>query len=181
MFGNRPEGERYFDTSIEGFWRSFQVVILLLPFLILNGLAGQKLIAEEGSVSPEELAASFFWQSQFTGYALDWVTMPILLALLSGVLGISRTFIPYIVVRNWASLLGTFPHTVIAALYLMGAVSSGLMVLMSLSTFVVILWYHFRIARLVLQANISLAFGVVILDVLLSLLVGELVGRFWGI
>jgi len=37
LLRNRPEGMAFFDQSLQGFWRSFQVVFLLIPVFLLSG------------------------------------------------------------------------------------------------------------------------------------------------
>lgn len=179
LFCNRAEGVRYFDCSIEGFWRSFQVAFLLLPYLIISGFVQKRLILEEANVSPENFASSDYWVAQIFSYVADWIGMPLVLAALAGLIGISRTYVPYVAIRNWAALLSTLPHAVIGLLYVVGLLSSGMMILFSLCAFIVVLWFHFRIACQVLQAGIAVAAGVVIMDVLLSIFLEEMIGRLW--
>jgi hypothetical protein len=111
---------------------------------------------------------------------IDWVTLPLILALIAGPIGISRQYVPFIVVRNWTSILASMPYLAIALLYLTGIIPSGIMVLLSFTCLIVVLWYRFLIARIALQASVSMAIGIVFLDILLSLVIGELTGRLWA-
>ncbi|MBD8878299.1 hypothetical protein [Roseibium polysiphoniae] len=177
LLRNRPEGMRGFDLSIEGFWRSFAVVFLLVPLFVVSSLAERKLLLDETDFLP----AGAFWLAQFTSLGLDWVALPLLLAGLAKPLGISAGYVPFIVARNWTSLLAALPYVFVGLLYLAGLIAPGIMVLLSLVTLIVVIWYRFIIARVALQASMSMTIGVVILDIILSLLIGELAGRIWGL
>lgn len=179
LFKNRPEGLRYFDLSISGFWRSFGAILPLTPLFVLTALAERKLVIEEAELDPEILANAY-WPAQFTSYLVDWVTLPLILAALAGPLGISKGYVPFIVARNWTSLLASLFYVVPALLYLLGVIPSGILVLLSLVALMVIIRYRYIVARMVLECTVSVAVGLVILDIVLSILIGELASRLWG-
>lgn len=181
LLRNQPQGMAYFDQSLQGFWRSFTVVFLLAPIFVISSLAEKKLLITENVIFAEAFPEQAYWSAQFLSLGVDWVTLPVLLALLAGPIGISRQYVPFIVVRNWTSLLASVPYLATALLYLTGVISSGIMVLLSFTCLIVVLWYRFLIARIALQASISLAIGIVFLDILLSMIIGELAGRLWAL
>ena len=39
LFLGRPDAMRFFDTSVDGFWRSFRAIILVAPLYALTALA----------------------------------------------------------------------------------------------------------------------------------------------
>ncbi|MBD8892305.1 hypothetical protein IG616_12155 [Labrenzia suaedae] len=170
----------YFDLSLPGFWRSFGVVVFLLPAFFITSIAEWQLILAETGLAAEDLPAEAYWLAQSLNFGIDWVTFPFLFALLAGHLGYSRTFVPFIIARNWASLISTAPYALAALLYVTGAIPAGIMVLFSLAGLMVVAWYHFRVARIALGATVSAATGIVILDFVLSLLISELSGRLLG-
>lgn len=178
---NRPEGLQWFDQSIEGFWRSFRVVFLLLPLFWISSMAEKKLILEATDLYVETFTDADYWLSQLTVLGLDWIALPLLMAALAGPLGISRGYVPFVVARNWTSLLAAIPYVLTAILYLVGIIPSEIMVLLSIATLLVVLWYRFNVTRLTLQAGIGLTLGVVVLDLILSLVVVEVAGRIWNI
>ncbi len=181
LFRNRPEGMRYLDQSLEGFWRSFAVIILVTPMFALSTLSERKLLLEEANILPENFPDGVFWLAQFTRLAMDWVTLPLVLAALAKPIGITRGYVPFVVARNWSSLLVSLPYAVGAALYVVGVIAPGIMVLFSLATLLVVIWYQFVVARITLQGTIATTIGVVVLDIVLSLLIGEISGRLWGV
>ncbi|MEJ8476176.1 hypothetical protein [Roseibium algae] len=181
LFRNRPEGMRAFDVSINGFWRSFAVVLLLVPLFVISSLAEKKLLLDETDFISETFPVGTYWLAQFTSLGLDWLALPLLLAVLARPLGIAQGYVPFIVARNWTSLLAAVPYVCVSLLYLMGVIAPGIMVLLSLMSLIVVIWFRFLVTRISLQANLSMTIGIVILDIVLSLLIGELVGRMWGL
>lgn len=179
LLRNRPEGQAYFDQSLQGFWRSFQVIILLIPLFLLSGQFEKHLFIAENMFHPEGFPDSAFWTSKFLEHGVNWIALPIILAAIAAPIGISQRYVPFIVVRNWTSLLTAVPYMITYILFLLGIISPGIAVLLSLTALLVILWYHFLIARIVLQASISLAIGVVVLDILLSLVIAQVAGILW--
>jgi len=107
--------------------------------------------------------------------------LPIILAALAAPIGISNRYVPFIVARNWTSLLASVPFLITYSLFMLGIIPLGIMVLLSLTSLVVVLWYRFLVARIALQATISLAVGIVILDFLLSLVIAQIVTIFWQV
>lgn len=180
LFRNRPEGMLWFDRSIEGFWRSFGVIFLLLPFFWINELAEKKQILENAELAAEFFPNGKFWTVQLTSLALDWTVFPIVLAALAGPIGISKNYVSFIVVRNWISILVSVPFLLAGLLYLAGIISSEFLDLISLSLKGVVLWYNFNIARIALQAGLSVTLGVVVLDLVLSFFILGLVLRGLG-
>lgn len=179
LFQTRRDGVQWFDRSIDGFWRSFGVVFLLLPLFVISAFGEKKLLLEETELTADIFPHFTYWSAQLTTFGLDWIVLPIVLALLARPLGISRGYVGFIVVRNWTSLLAAVPYVVSSLLYLLGIVPSGIMVLMSLVSLSMVLWFRFNIVRITLQTGIGLTLGIVVLDVILSLLITELAGRMW--
>ncbi|MTI43897.1 hypothetical protein E1178_09810 [Roseibium hamelinense] len=169
-----------FDTSVGGFWRSFLVVFYLLPLFWISSLAEKKHIVEQANILPENFPETIYWSAKLTGLGLDWIALPLLLASLAGPIGVTKGFVPFIVVRNWTSLLTAIPYVVISLLYLAGIISSGAMVFASLATLLVVVWFRYVIARIALGAAAGTAVGIVLMDVLISLFVTEFAYKLWG-
>lgn len=180
LLKNRPEGMLWFDRSMEGFWRSFGVVFLILPFFWINQLADKQQILENAQLAAELFPNGKFWTVQLTSLALDWTVFPIVLAALAGPVGISKNYVSFIVVRNWTNILVSVPFLLAGLLYLAGIISSEILDLISLSLMGVVLWYNFNIARIALQAGLSVTLGVVVLDLVLSFFIWGLVLRVLG-
>lgn len=181
LFQNREEGLSRFDLSVDGFWRSFRVVFLLLIPLVVIAAGERNLRLEEFQEAAETFSNEAFWSAQIVSLAIDWVALPLVLLALARPLGLSAGYIPFIVVRNWSALLVAVPYTINSLLYLAGIFAPGIMVLASLSILAVALWYRYAITRMTLRSGVGLSIGIVVLDVILSLLISQLVGRLFGL
>ncbi|WP_428640801.1 hypothetical protein [Roseibium sp.] len=179
LLRNRPEGMAFFDQSVQGFWRSFAVIVLLVPFVLLSGQVSKEFFFLENLYHPDAFPERAFWFAQFTGLIADWIILPLLLALLAVPVGISHRYVPFVVTRNWTSLLASVPYTITCILFLLGVIPAGIAVLLSITCTLVVLWYRYLVTRIALQASTSMAIGVVVLDVVLTLLITEATGRLW--
>ncbi|MEC9470098.1 MAG: hypothetical protein VYA18_10295, partial [Pseudomonadota bacterium] len=110
LLRNRPEGMAFFDQSIQGFWRSFSVIFLLVPVYVVSCLAEKRLFFAENLYHPDAFPNGSYWFAQFLGMGVDWLALPLLLALLAAPIGISNRYVSFIVVRNWTSLLASVPY-----------------------------------------------------------------------
>ncbi len=180
LLRNRPEGMAFFDQSIQGFWRSFSVIFLLVPVYVVSCLAEKRLFFAENLYHPDAFPNGSYWFAQFLGMGVDWLALPLLLALLAAPIGISNRYVSFIVVRNWTSLLASVPYLLTYILFLLDVISPGIVVLLSLTCLFVVIWYRYQVARIALQTTVSLTIGVVVLDVLLTLVISQVVGLLWG-
>ena len=170
LFLDRPDAMRFFDVSVDGFWRSFAAVVLILPAYALFALVERIDILDEPVVDPAFGDGSFVANKLLT-LALDWVTLPILLAAFAKPLGVGRTYAAYVVARNWCAVLATAPFGIVALLSLLGLLSTGPASVISLVILAVVIRYNYMIARRALGADVGLAVGLVVADFAISLLV----------
>jgi hypothetical protein len=170
LFLDRPDAMRYFNVSIDGFWRSFAAILFVAPAYALFASAEHIEILSQPVVDPAFSEAAFAVNKLLT-LVLDWITLPILLALFAGPLGVSRTYAAYVVARNWCIVLATAPFGVIALLALLGILPDGFAALLALVLSVAVIYYNYLIARRALAASTGLAIGVVVAEVAISLLV----------
>lgn len=180
VFVGAPDAMRHFDTSVEGFWRSFRAILLIAPIYALTSLAEFR--ATEALLPPgTPLDGTLFFWEQVATLALDWVTLPLLLAGLAGFLGVRATYPAFIVVRNWATVMMIIPFAAISILDAFGLLPGDVIVIPSL----IALGFAFRTmymaARIALQARWDVAAGIVVLDFLVSLLIVRLVARVFGL
>ncbi|WP_298960747.1 hypothetical protein [uncultured Roseibium sp.] len=180
LLRSRPEGMAFFDQSLQGFWRSFLVVFLLVPAFLASGLTEKQLLLSQNLYHPDLFPDSAYWTAQLVGLSMDWFALPLILAVVAVPIGVSHRYVPFIVARNWTSLLASMPYLIIYLLFLMGVLSPAITILLSLSCLLAIVWYRYLIARIALQATISVSIGVVVLDLLLTLVIGQLVGLMWA-
>lgn len=181
LFLGRPDAMRHFDTSFDGFWRSFGVFALLVPLNAVLVLTEMRLIQASGRAPVEDfpLAAFAFWK--YLNLALDLVLFPLVLAILSGLLQVQRTYVRYVVARNWCIPLALSITLVPAMLYASGLIGQVIAELLLFAAIVIVLRYHYMVMRAALQTGMGTTLGLVAMDVALSLVVSALITRASGV
>jgi hypothetical protein len=168
LFLDRSDAMRFFDVSVDGFWRSFGAILLILPAYILVVLSDRARIATDALFSAG-FDASYFFANRGLWLALNWVALPILLAMYAQPLGVSRTYASYVVARNWCAVLTVAPFGLIALLALAGLLSNEIASVISLAIIVVVIRFDYLIARRALGADVGLAVAVVLADLAVGL------------
>jgi hypothetical protein len=161
---------RHFDVSVAGFWRSFLVAVVLAPTLLVD-------IAVDGRLAAEVGAADTGVAARLLTYAAGFVVFPLLLAPLARPLGLSATYVPFIVARNWTSLVGIIPTLAAALAYLAGLYGREALALANFAALIFNLFYAYRVARLAAAVPPGQASGLVALDFVLMLIAGTLIVR----
>lgn len=165
-----PRGMAYLDTTETGFWRSFQVAILLLPLELLS-------LALVLQIRPSEVGLGRIVAVDLIGYAIAWMAFPLAAHYLVMALDKEREYVGYIVAFNWASTIG-------APLYLLllGAIVSGVLSGISITIAfyalrAALLFYSWFIARTALGTGILPAAGLVAIDFMIGRLLSVIVER----
>ena len=178
VFLDKPDAQRFFDLSVNGFWRSFRAIVLMLP---AYGLAAageyQALVA---APNPDFSDAGFVLAKMLAA-GLDWITFPILLALVAEPLGITRSYTAFIIARNWGAVLASAPFALIDLLYLFGIFSQDVTNIASLIFLIVQLRYNYLIASRALGVGIGLAVGIVVADFAVSVMIMATVSGIAGL
>lgn len=107
--------------------------------------------------------------------AADWVAFPIVLALIARPLGVTATYVSYVVTRNWAAPLAAAIMALPLVLAGAGWTGDGLTAILSLLALALVLRFHYLILRFALDVAPGPAFGLLSADLMLSL---ALVGLF---
>ncbi|MCW5729164.1 MAG: hypothetical protein KIT20_00285 [Alphaproteobacteria bacterium] len=176
LFRQDAAGLGHFDLSIEGFWRSFLVPILLSPLSVLAGLLA---LGSEPDVPDGYLAI------KMAGDLVSIAAFPILMVPLARILGLGAAYVPYIVAGNWAALPVTIANLVLALLMLSAGASFGEAGLSVVSLFiglpllVLVLRYLFTIARIALGAGPGTAAGLTAVQFLLWVLIDQATEGFF--
>lgn len=163
LFRARPEGLALLDRSMSGFWRSFAVIVLVIPINAVTMLAVSR-------TDRSDATAVSLIVDGLPLLLADWVLFPILLALAAGPLGVSRTYVSYVVARNWAAPLAAAVMTLPLVLQGAGWIDGTGMALLSMVALGLILRLHYLIVRLGLDVAAGFAIGLVVADLLLTLL-----------
>ncbi len=168
LFLDRADAMRRFDVSVEGFWRSFAAVLLVAPFYAFAVLADARTVAGSDPLMPVESGMGMLVHNA-VGLLLDWIALPLILALLARPLGISRHYSEFIVARNWCAVIGAVPFGLIGLLIVIGAIDSEFGGILMFAALIVVLRYNYIIARRALDVGTGFALGIVALDFVVSL------------
>jgi hypothetical protein len=156
-------GMEYFDTSIDGFWRSFWAAALMAPpyalFLVL------KFARQEVDLDPLR-----FILVEMIAYAILWTAFPLAAWYLVAALGKTNRYFGYIIACNWANIIQIAVMLPVFALVVGSGLPGGVARTIWFAVIVAALFYQYFIARAALEVDMPVAAGFVFLDFVLSFL-----------
>lgn len=143
-----PDALRYFDTSPAGFWRSFNLAILLAP--------GQAILVSLhlGDLGAPLDLRTILLEAGF--YAIDWLLFPLLMVDIAARLQRSHRYRAYIVAGNYANAIGMLAWLAALALATVLPVAWGQA--LQLAVFILLVVYSVRIAAVALDLTTPPAF-----------------------
>ncbi len=157
-------GMTYFETSIEGFWRSFYAAVIVAPFyavlLLMRHAAGGAAVDGVRFASVEAIA-----------YVIAWVAFPLAMVPLARVLDREERYLGYIVAYNWASVLQNAVYLPLVMLGVAGTISAETAQALVLIAIFLILVYTWFITKVALTVGARTAAALVALSLVLSFLV----------
>ncbi len=159
-----PNGMRFFDRSIEGFWRSFRVALLAAPVsALLIGL----------DLSTMKVGGGWFrvLVGESIAYVIGWVAFPLLAYYLTEAIDRRAQYLGFIVAYNWSTVvqLGLFlPAVLIDHSHIL---PNGLGLSLTYAASIAVLVYEWFIVRTALALPGFGAAGVVLVDFVISALV----------
>ena len=155
-------GLLFFDTSVDGFWRSFRAAVIVFPlYAFVRYMDFEQ--ADETFPLASYAAAELF------SYVLKWVTYPLVMIYICDLLGKFDRYYAYITVYNWAGvvqMLGFFCAMLLGNAFFDGTASFLLMMVMF-----AILVYEGYIAVVVLDVPVISALALVVIDMLLAVMI----------
>jgi hypothetical protein len=168
----RADGLTRLDLSLEGFWRSFAAIVLLVPFALLALISQERLAAAAG-----EEAGTGGLGLEAVALVVDWFAFPLVFALLARPLGLGARYVPFIVARNWASVIVAAMVALVHAAHVVGIVPSQFAPVLLFAAIAIALRFSYVIARTALGVPIGLALPIVVLDLLISITVWTMIDR----
>lgn len=180
LFLDRPAALRHFDVSIEGFWRSFRAIILVAPAYALATM-GERVMSAADALAGAQPDAALLVIDAVLGLGLDWIALPIILAVVARPLGIARRYAAFIVARNWSAVIAVAPFGAIGLLVVLGVVGSEVANFLMLAALFVVLRYNFIVARRALDVGVGFAIGIVVLDLAVSLTIALTLDALLGV
>ena len=156
-----PGGLAYFDTGIDGFWRSFNAAFFALP-----GFAALVLLAVADY--PGEVNLPGVLLVETIAYAIDWFAFPLAAIYVCQWLGKRDAYFRLIVALNWAKVIEAavmVPGALLASL-----APGGVLTLIPIAIFVGVLFYHWYVIRVSLNTGAGEAIMVTVINLTISLI-----------
>jgi hypothetical protein len=156
-------GLAYFDRSIEGFWRSFRVALLIAPLYSI--------------ILPFELELikpTAGWQhimiTEILAYIVSWLLYPLVAYEICRLIDREAEYPGYIVVYNWSRMLIVTAQVLVWLPTLMGITAAETSNSLYRVVYVVFLIYLWFIARAALRIDPFSAIGLVFTSSVLTLI-----------
>ena len=171
---NDPKALSYFNLTPEGFWHSFQAIwIVFVPFSITL-LSQRSWLMSVHELTLEAFPSATFFAVKIFGIGVEWALMPIVLWLLADQLDIKTRYGPFIIARNWASIITAWVYFIPTIAHIAGLIILEVMVFAHLILLGLIVVYGFRVARLTLDKPPLFCIALVFIDFMVGLLIGEM-------
>ena len=171
----RPEGLNRLDTSLEGFWRYFAVIVVVAPITFLT-LVGEEPPPADPNVVVVPLTAARVLLYGVT-VLIDWFAFPLVFALLAPSFGLGSRFVPFVVARNWASIIISGIVAIVHVLRIFGLLPIVVLPYALLLVLAIALRLSYVLVRTTLSVSIMIALPIVVLDFLLSLVIWSVFDR----
>jgi hypothetical protein len=181
LFKGDGQAMRRLDTTFEGFWRSFAVILLLLPAIGILIASERLLLIEQTAMSEETFPSGLFVASRLVGYVVGWFDYPLILALLAGPLQLRKRFVPLVVALNWMSIIAAVPVTVPSLLHVLGLIDADTAGLLGFIALGLVIRYQYVVTRLATGAPVGFCAGLVALDYVASIALSAFVTGLTGI
>lgn len=160
-------GLGFFNTSIDGFWRSFRAGAICYPFYLL--LVGFRVSAAQwdaSGVAPILIVETI-------AYVVSWVAFPLLILPVSRQLCRDDRFLTFMVAYNWSQIPQTLLVVLVALDGWTGLLPTSEASFAGLLAVIATLVYEWYVARVALAVTGTQATLVVIIDLLLSTALGR--------
>ncbi len=160
-------GLALFDTSIDGFWRSYRAAMICFPlYLVLLSVR----------VTPAQWTATGvapILAVETIAYVISWVAFPLLILPLARWLGRETRFLVFMVAYNWSQIPLTALIAIVALNRATGLLPSAAGQFAELAATVAVLLYQWYIARVALSVTGAQAMLVVVVDLVLGIALGR--------
>jgi hypothetical protein len=156
-------GLKYFNVSTKGFWHSFSAAGIIAPFYLIL------LILRFSEMSG--IHSTRFFAIEIIAYIIVWVAFPLIISSLVQIIKRENKYISFIVAYNWSAVLQNalfLPIEILALAGFLQANTANFLGLIAIAAVVVYIWF---ITRSALEISGALASGIVIIDILMSILI----------
>lgn len=167
------DAPRWFNLSVEGFWRSFLAPVMLAPFyfglILYDAGAGAGAGAGAAAEGVDAADPDGLILLRVLSFTLGWVVYPLAMIPIARMLQLGGAYVPYIIMWNWSAVpQAALMVPALLAVEIMQPRAAGLLFMSAMLT---VLFYGYLVARAGLRCAPATAAGVVVLDLVLSLLI----------
>jgi len=179
LLHSRVEGLQSFDMSERGFWRSFTAIWLTMPAYIVS-LAFERL--RLGLLQPDRSLLGNVWIDLVValGHVASFIALPLAMIWIARRFGLTKTYVPFVIVTNWITAMGLLVLSVPAMLLLLGWATPSLASLFSLAFAVIIVRIQWFATKATLSIQSLPAFGIVLLGIVLNSCISSLTHNLLG-
>lgn len=160
-----PDGMKFFDDSPKGFWHSFSAAVVVLPLFAGTMLA-------RWMNAPDTIDGWRFASVELIAYVIAWTAFPVIMAMVVKAIDREAFYIRGIVAYNWAAVLQNLLYMPVAILSLSGVEGTGPLAMIILF---LVMFYTWFVAKTALQLTPLVAWSIVVLDLLISMVLS-----FWA-
>ena len=166
-----PRGMEWFNLTLDGFWRSFYALALVYPGFVVLALCERSLMAQ-----PPELQRYLALQTAV--YVAQGIAFPVAMIFLARLLRLSATYVPFIIAYNWSNVWVTL--LLMPALLLLALGGGQIGGLLNIVASAATVYYRWYVTRTALGTTSMTALGLVVIDVILSILISLSATPFYG-
>ena len=162
-------GIQFFGDTPEAFWKSFWAAAIAAPayaLLVIIELADTQVASGPLRVALIESIA----------YVAAWVAFPLAMHYVAEFIDREERYIRFIAAANWASVLEVAVYLFITSVLALDVLPHAVAEILRLSAYAAILVYQWWVARVGLEIGRGGAVGVVVLDIVISLILNAIVG-----
>ncbi|HEV7318720.1 MAG TPA: hypothetical protein VGO04_08925 [Ensifer sp.] len=175
----KDEGFRWLDFSESGLWRSFTSMLWCLPAIAVTW-ASWRLYYLSAMPDGTTIGIGFVFKLLVVDL-VSWLLPLVLITVLSRPLGFAGAVVPIVVTTNWLSVPLSYAMAVPAAIRMLIPGSQGLTSMIWLTLLVVSVAALFRLLRMITGDQTLLASALTALFLLPSMMIGDLLQRFFGL
>jgi len=177
---NDTSGLKFFDLEIDGFWRSFLIIVPIAPLYMLYALQDVQVAHEINPQNAYLVANTGFIVAKIILLMIGWLIFPIAMIFITRLLNLWPKYIPFIATYNWVSLFIMLLFAPSALLYFAGLFSAQMASMLNFLVTLFAIYFSWFIAKTVLETTAITAALIVVFDFTLSLLAHGLFNRLTG-
>lgn len=173
-------GYAYFNVTAAGFWRSFAAILLVAPLYYLTSVSLHEITAAVSEAQPDPALSTADPGAALAGLVLQWAAWPIAMIFVARVLQVTQTYARFIVVYNWSTVFQMAVLMVPHALFMAGLLGAGPAHALIIVSIGFLLFYSWFIVRTALDVSGLVATGIVVFDIALGLVIGDIVDALFA-